>query len=118
MGTANVSVANSFRHMEDTVESHGSGGDAAGGSIEYSEDLVKAAQEIYPDKAGKIELHHPIPKFLGGAKNQNGIPLDAAYHQQITNEFRRLHPYGLPNPSPQRLQEIMNEVYSKFPLPK
>jgi hypothetical protein len=45
------------------------------------------------------------------------VPLDAAYHQQITNEFRRLHPYGSEVPSPARVQEIMRQVYDKYPLP-
>jgi len=54
----------------------------------YSDDLVKAAQKLYPNKAGKIEeLHHPFPKYMGGAEKQALVPLDAAYHQQITNEF-------------------------------
>lgn len=90
---------------------------AAKTGLKYSDDLVKAAQKLYPNKAGKIELHHPIPQYLGGAKNQTLVPLDAAYHQVITNEFRRIHGYGLAKPSPQRLQEIMNQVYSKYPMP-
>lgn len=81
------------------------------------DDLVKNAQEIYPNKAGKIENHHPIPKYLGGDKNQDLVPLDAAYHQQITNEFRKEAPYGSAKPNPERLNEILDNVYSKFPLP-
>ena len=45
-------------------------------------------------------------------------PLDAAYHQQITNAFRDEFPYGTGTiPSPDRLQEGMDKVYSQFPLP-
>jgi RHS repeat-associated protein len=90
---------------------------AAEGGVKYSDELVNAAQQLYPNKAGKIELHHPIPQYLGGARNQNLVPLDAAYHQVITNEFRILHGYGLARPSSERLQEIIKEVYSKYPLP-
>ena len=90
---------------------------AARGAVKYSDNLVKAAQQAYPKLAGKTQLHHITPKYLGGAKNGPLVPLDAAYHQQITNAFRTLHPYNLPKPSPVRLQEIMREVYSKYPLP-
>lgn len=80
--------------------------------------MVKAAQKLYPKKAGKIELHHPIPQYLGGAKNQTLVPLDGAYHQQITNAFRKLHPYGKPKPTEAELNIILEKVYSQFPLPK
>jgi len=87
-----------------------------GNSVSYS-NLVKAAQNLYPGKAGKIELHHITPKYLGGPSNGPLVPLDAAYHQVITNEFRALRPYGLgPVNTAQRLQ-IMQQVYSKYPLP-
>ncbi|WP_433804954.1 hypothetical protein [Bacteroides sp. KG122] len=85
--------------------------------LKYSDDLVKSAQKLYPNKAGKIGLHHITPKYLGGAKNGQLVPLDGAYHQVITNEFRRIQGYGLPKPSPQRLRKIMKDVYSKYPLP-
>ncbi|WP_430909499.1 hypothetical protein [Maribacter sp. 2-571] len=92
-------------------------GKTINGGVKYSDDLVLEAQKLYPKKAGKTELHHIKPKYLGGPKDGALVPLDGAYHQRITNEFRSLHGYGLPNPSPQRLQEIMSEVYKKFPLP-
>ncbi|MFV0507236.1 MAG: hypothetical protein ACK5L5_11150 [Bacteroidales bacterium] len=87
------------------------------GGVKYSDDLVKAAQKLYPKKAGKIELHHPAPQYLGGAKKQTLVPLDAAYHQVITNEFRGLYQYGLPRPGEETMLEIMKQVYSKYPLP-
>jgi hypothetical protein len=83
-----------------------------------SDNLVKNAQIRYPNKAGKIELHHPIPQYLGGAKNQSLVPLDAAYHQQITNAFRAEWGYGIGKPSAAQLDAIMKKVYSQFPLPK
>jgi len=81
------------------------------------EDLVTAAQKAYPGKAGVTELHHITPKYLGGAADGPLAPLDAAYHQQITNEFRSLWPYGGAKPNPQQLQEIMQKVYNKYPIP-
>lgn len=92
--------------------------DAARASIQYSDDLVKASQQAYPKLAGKVQLHHPIPQYLGGARNQVLVPLDAAYHQQITNTFRAEWGYGLAKPSETKLLEILNTVYSKYPLPK
>lgn len=81
------------------------------------EDLVKAAQKLYPQKAGLSELHHIIPKYLGGDPKGATKAIDAAYHQLITNEFRRLWEYGKSKPSLQQLQEIVEKVYQKFPLP-
>ena len=81
-------------------------------------DLLKDAQEKYPNKAIKAdELHHIAPKYLGGAKDGPLIPLNPAYHQVITNEFRNIYPYGLPVPGEARMLEIMKQVYSKYPLP-
>lgn len=81
--------------------------------------LVKAAQKLYPNKAGKIEMHHITPKYIGGDKNGPLVPLDGAYHQQITNAFRRAHSYGagrINNPVYQR--RIMDQVYKQYPLPR
>ena len=91
---------------------------AAKAGVQYSDDLVKAAQQAYPKLAGRIQLHHPIPQYLGGAKNQVLVPLDAAYHQQITNAFRAEWGYGIGKPTAAQLETIMNKVYSQFPLPK
>ncbi|MGH8019441.1 MAG: hypothetical protein ACREIA_14365, partial [Opitutaceae bacterium] len=86
----------------------------AGSSVD---DLVAAAQKAYPGKAGATELHHVTPKYLGGSPSGPLAPLDAAYHQQITNEFRSLWPYGGRQPTAQELQSIMQKVYEKYPLP-
>jgi len=88
----------------------------AGSSATY-EELLAEAQAAYPGKAGLAELHHITPKYLGGAANGPLIELDAAYHQQITNQFRSLWPYGGPKPGPQQLEEILQQVYQRFPLP-
>jgi RHS repeat-associated protein len=92
--------------------------EASEGVIKSYDDFVKEAQKLYPNKSGKIELHHITPKYLGGAKNGAVIPLDASYHQVITNEFRSLWPYGNGIPSATELENIMNQVYSKYPLPQ
>jgi hypothetical protein len=90
---------------------------AARAGARYSDDVVKAAQKQFPGKAGKIENHHVEPKYLGGAASGRTVPIDAAYHQQITNEFRRLWPYGQGTPSAQQLERIKQQVYEKYPLP-
>jgi hypothetical protein len=87
-----------------------------GGGTKYV-DLVKSAQKLYPNKAGVTEMHHITPKYLGGTTNGSLVPLNGSYHQVITNEFRHLHPYGLPQPDPQGLRNILELVYRKYPLP-
>jgi RHS repeat-associated protein len=82
----------------------------------YDRELQKAQHE-YPNKAGKVEKHHPEPQYLGGPKKQKLEDLDAAYHQKITNKFREKHGYGKAKPDPKRRQQIMDEVYEEFPLP-
>jgi len=54
-----------------------------------------------------------VPGFPEGPT----VPLDGAYHQMITNEFRNLAPYGSGPVTPEQLQDLMNSVYDKFPLP-
>ncbi len=82
------------------------------------DDLIKAAQKEFPNKAGNIEQHHVVPMYLGGDLRGPTVDLDAAYHQKITSEFRDLWPYGQgPQPSPEVLQTIMQKVYQQFPLP-
>lgn len=83
----------------------------------YYDQQVETAKKLFPQKANRIELHHITPKYLGGDPNGPLVPLDAAYHQLITNEFRSLWPYGMPLPSPLQLREIMLKVYLKYPLP-
>ncbi|MDR1199194.1 MAG: hypothetical protein LBK94_09345, partial [Prevotellaceae bacterium] len=83
----------------------------------YSDDLVKAAQKLYPKKAGKIEMHHITPKYLGGTKNGPLVPLDGAYHQQITNAFRHVWSYGKAPINEIQRKQIMEQVYKQFPLP-
>ena len=92
-------------------------GMAGGAGAQDTNQLVQQAQQRYPNKAGTIELHHIFPKYLGGDPNGQTVAIDAAYHQVITNEFRALWAYGQGAPVIQRAQEIMQQVYSNFPLP-
>lgn len=85
--------------------------------MQYSDDLVKTAQKLYPNKAGTTQLHHIAPKYLGGAADGALVPLDGAYHQIITNEFRSLYPYGQGALDEAERLIIMKQVYTKFPLP-
>lgn len=80
------------------------------------DNLNKTAALLYPNKAGKIELHHITPQYLGGPKSGVLMPLDGAYHQQITNEFRKLVPYPASNLSPAEVNKVMTQVYTKYPL--
>ena len=81
------------------------------------QELLKSAQERYPKKAGKFELHHIEPKYMGGDPNGQLIKLDASYHQMITNEFRSLYPYKRTPINMNLRIDYMNQVYRKFPLP-
>jgi hypothetical protein len=88
------------------------------GAVQYSDDLVKAAQQAYPKLAGKTQLHHITPQYLGGAADGALVPLDAAYHQQITNAFRQAWPYGKGAiTDPVLRKKIIDQVYKQFPLP-
>jgi hypothetical protein len=76
------------------------------------------ARAVFPNLFGKPkQKHHLHPKYLGGHENGPTVDVDPAYHQLITNAFRREHPYGQEFPSPAQQQEIMRKVYSKYPLP-
>ena len=82
------------------------------------EDAVAAAQQRYPNLAGKMNDHHIEPKYLGGAADGETVSLDRAYHQVITNAFRRAWKYGTGKlPSVQELQKIGQNVYGNYPLP-
>lgn len=93
------------------------GGKWIGRGAKSLDELVETAQRLYPKKAGRIEEHHITPKYLGGDSNGPTVPLDASYHQMITNEFRSLWGYGGPKPSQQQLQEVLRKVYETLPLP-
>ena len=86
------------------------------GSSTY-DDLVKAAREKYPRLAGKLQHdHHVDPIYLGGPPKGPTSVQDAAYHQVITNEFRRQWPYGTGKPTPRQHRRILRKVYREYPL--
>ena len=83
------------------------------------EKLTSKAKELYPKLAEKAaQLHHVIPKYLGGAKDGALVKIPAAYHQLITNAFRTLAPYGKGiSRTAEEVTNIVKQVYSKYPLP-
>jgi hypothetical protein len=79
---------------------------------------MQEARKAFPHLAGgPKQKHHLHPRYLGGPDNGPTVLLDPAYHQLITNEFRKSHGYGLNPPRFKRALEIMRLVYSKYPLP-
>ncbi|NJL27504.1 MAG: hypothetical protein HC897_06195 [Thermoanaerobaculia bacterium] len=82
------------------------------------EALEKAAKLKYPKKAGRAERHHLQPKYLRGDPKGKTVEIDAAYHQEITNAFRKEWAYGQAPPSDAKVRQIMDTVYSQFPLPR
>lgn len=85
-----------------------------GGTIEK---LTTEAKELYPKLAEKADqLHHVIPKYLGGAKDGDLAKIPAAYHQLITNAFRERLAYGVQH-GVEAIQQTIKEVYKLFPLP-
>jgi len=78
--------------------------------------MIAAAEERYPKLVGISHWHHVIPRYIGGLNNWIQVHIPAAYHQLLTNEFRRLWPYGKGRPPAERAAEIVQEVLSKYPL--
>ncbi|HYO51319.1 MAG TPA: hypothetical protein VEU50_00825, partial [Archangium sp.] len=79
---------------------------------------MQEARKAFPHLAGgPKQKHHVHPRYLGGPENGPTVDLDPAYHQLITNEFRRMAAYGSERPSLTAALEIMKKVYSKYPLP-
>ena len=79
---------------------------------------MQEARKAFPHLAGgPLQQHHIHPRYLGGPNNGPTVPLDPAYHQLITNEFRKHHGYGHGMPDLQQALKIMMLVYSKYPLP-
>jgi hypothetical protein len=77
------------------------------------------AKKLFPHLYGKPkQKHHVHPKYLEGPKDGPTVDLDPAYHQLITNAFRKEYGYGRVEPlSRDAQQDIMRKVYSLYPLP-
>jgi hypothetical protein len=79
---------------------------------------LKQAQATYPNSPG-YENHHLIPLYQGGPKDGQTYRLPTAYHKAITQAFRRKWEYGQGRrPDPQKLQDLMIEVYAQYPIPQ
>jgi hypothetical protein len=87
------------------------------------ERLMARAADLYPKLVDEAdEWHHVAPLYLGGAKDGARLKLPRPYHQLITNEFRKEWGYavrGKPGrrPTTKQLWKIMENVYTKYPLP-
>jgi RHS repeat-associated protein len=111
----------------ETPTSTVSTGDVATGELNSVDDKAKDNQNTdKPKSKGKggkvpkdrIEKHHVKPKYLGGPKNGKTVPIPRGQHQGITNEFRKEWPYGTgTKPSEEELNDIMDRVYKKSPIP-
>jgi hypothetical protein len=101
--------------MGNAVENGGSSF-AASTQAEYDQ-LVADARIKYPNSPAGTQNHHITPQYLGGPANGPTVPIDAAYHQQITQAFKRAYPYSQPEPDPATLRRIMQDVYKQYPLP-
>jgi RHS repeat-associated protein len=86
-------------------------------SQKYS-DLVQKARDTYPKLCGKMQWHHPNPKYLGGDPDQPLVLLEAPYHQLITTAFRQGYAYGQDVPPANTVVNLDTTVYSQYPLPK
>jgi RHS repeat-associated protein len=78
---------------------------------------VSDAKSAYPNLAGIMEWHHVWPKYLGGPNRGPVVRINAAYHQVITNAFRKAWPYGNRIPTTQELRRLIRQIYSNFPIP-
>ena len=83
----------------------------------YENGMAEAKRE-FPDLFGKFtQEHHVIPKYLGGPQSGKTVTIDRAYHQLITNAFRERYKYNQSFPSIKELRDILEHVYSRYPLP-
>ena len=81
------------------------------------ERLLEEAKKQYPNKADRPdELHHVFPKYLGFPKNGPKVRVNPAYHQWITNAFRKAWAYGKGPASAAEAWEIITDVYTALPV--
>lgn len=83
----------------------------------FDQGLAEAKQKFPHLQAKPPHEHHVHPKYLGGLQDGPTVKVDPAYHQLITNEFRRAYAYNSKVPDLEVQEEIMKKVYSKYPLP-
>jgi RHS repeat-associated protein len=81
------------------------------------DEMIAAARNLYPKKTG-YEMHHVIPKYVGGPPDGLRVQLEAAFHQTVTNWWRKNWAYGQKlKPSPEKLDELMQQFRDHFPIP-
>ncbi len=82
---------------------------------------LKEAQARYPKHHG-YHQHHIVPMYLGGARDGATVRLPAAYHEAITQAFRREWSYSRrelgSQIEPPELLRILTTVYSEYPIPQ
>jgi len=88
-------------------------------SCSDTERLVSEAQRRYPNLAGRIHQHHILLRYLdpAGVGARSTVPIDAAYHQLITNASRQRFPYGQGPYDPIEVNQFLEQLYRMYPLP-
>lgn len=76
--------------------------------------LTEEGDKLFPSKAGNFEMHHNMPKALGGAEDGPLTRLPASYHQFITSATRTLTKNYTDFSA--GAKAIMDKVYSYFPI--
>jgi RHS repeat-associated protein len=76
--------------------------------------LTEEGDKLFPSKAGNFEMHHNMPKRLGGAEDGPLTRLPASYHQFITSATRTLTKNYTDFSA--GAKAIMDKVYSYFPI--
>jgi hypothetical protein len=75
------------------------------------------ARARYPEAEG-YENHHFVPRYMGGEPHGKTFRLPKAYHYAVTQEFRARWPHGQEAPRAKELQNILIQVYSRYPIPQ
>ena len=80
---------------------------------------IAAAARKFGELARKgCQNHHLLPLHLAGPKNGPTATLPAAYHQKLTNEFRKFGLGAKKGMTIKKLADHMKNVYKKFPADK
>ena len=83
------------------------------------QDLYKASEGA-STYGSVLQLHHLIPKYIGGPTNGLLVSIPAGYHQLITNAFRAERAYGQGKLGIDQMDEILGillRVYTSIPAP-
>lgn len=91
--------------------------DATQRSTRLLVDLYDEGALRYPNLVGRFELHHIIPRYLGGLQNGLLVQLDASYHRMITTASQQAYAYRQEEPALEELIAIVQRVYTTYPIP-